>query len=93
MREDLRGEVTHTFIDMFGIEWPQYDNTKIYFITNVGNDRKIILSLLKDLNIEVLEEESIFRYIEIAIDNEEAAATLRKILKEDFDCGLQRDTG
>ena len=90
-RAELRGPITGTYIDMFGQAWDMYDQSKIWFVTNVGQDREEILSYLRALEeIEILEPNGIFKYIEIAVHNI-SINDLRLVLEKRFDCGLSQD--
>lgn len=91
LREYYRGPQTGTYFDMFGFEWVIFGKSKIYFVTNVGQRREILLTLIREFDsIVVLEEKSIFKYIELGIEDDAVAAALSEKLK-DFDCQLQGD--
>lgn len=87
-RSFLRGPQTSTYTDMFGMDWPMYENSTIYFVTNVGQKRQKVLEYLNSKSIEVLEENSIFGYIEISIPHYQAARVIELELDALFDCKL-----
>ena len=87
--KELRGPQTGVYVDMFDIEYPVFEQSKVYYVTNIGQSREEILEFLRDNDIEILEEKSMFKYICIAIQNEPTKIYLSEILKREFDCSLQ----
>jgi len=95
-RQKLRGPVTCTTTDMFGIDWNLYENSQIWFVTSVDHKpgfRKEVVKFLKSKGLEVLEEKSIFKWIEFVLPDPNKSTTLREELATLFDCGLQQDSG
>lgn len=95
-RQELRGPVTCTYTDMFGIDWDMYENTQIWFVTNVGHDpgfREKVVDFLKSKELEVLEEKSIFKWIEFVLPDKDKSTALGDELATLFDCGLHQDIG
>ncbi|MBX9690889.1 MAG: hypothetical protein K2Z81_00785 [Cyanobacteria bacterium] len=92
--EELRGPQTGEVIDMSGMAWTEYDDSKVWFVTNVGRDpqgRQSVINFLKDKNIEILEEESIFHYIRITLPDHSQWKSLNEELQQQFDCRLSHD--
>lgn len=88
-KTQLRGKQTDTYIDMFGIEWPVYSDSRIYWITDCGENRYRDLDVLHHLGVQILEEVSIFNWIEIVVENE---SQLKKV-KAAFGRRLMQDSG
>lgn len=86
-----RGHQTSTYTDMFGIEYPLFEQSKIYYVTNIGRQRAEILKFLDKKFIEVLEETSMFKYIMIVVRDINEVRQLETELKVNFDCGLLWD--
>lgn len=59
---------------------------------NVGGDRERILARLREHNIEILEEISIFEYISIAIMDKEKTKEIEALLLNKFEYELVSDT-
>ena len=103
MREDqtnqifeLLGAPTGTMIDMFGLEWNMYNNSKVYYITNIGDDRDEIISWLETHypSVRIVEKVSIFKYICITHEDNECIKALEKHITSVFnDLSIMRDTG
>lgn len=87
---ELLGEVTNVYTDSFGLDWNQYYNSKLYFIQNVGSDREAILKELAE--IEVVDSNGVFGYIEVAIHSEEQKQFV-KDLSAKHGCYFVQDTG
>lgn len=86
-----KGPITGIYTDMFGIKYPLYENSKIYYVQNVGQKRQELLEFLVAKNIKVLEEISMFKYIMILIHEPDEAKQLEIELKASFNCTLLRD--
>lgn len=90
---ELRGKQTETYTSFGGKDsdgFPIYGDSKVYYVTNVGQDRAEILTLLEDFNVEILEEVSMFKYICIALEKEEVS-NIDTLLRTIFNSPLQWD--
>lgn len=79
------------FIDMFGTEFPQYPQSQVYFITNVGDQRALYLQMLRGNGIEVLEEVSSFKYIKVRLAPDQVE--LVRGLMKPHDSDVMQDAG
>ncbi len=86
-----RGPRTGIYVDMFDIEWPLHEESKIYYVQNIGQRRQMVLEYLATKNIKVLREESVFKWIEIVILEPEEVRQLEIELKANFGCTLLWD--
>lgn len=84
--EELRGPITWYYTDMFGMDFPIFGDSKLVYISNIGKNRKDCLKWLKENNIEILRNESIFRWILVAPTDDQIPA-----LKEKFGRDLKWD--
>ena len=95
LREKYLGPITGVYVDTFGVEYHIFDKSKLYYIQNVGQHRKVILDYLdmyyKD-SVIVIEPNSIFKYIEIAVTKPEVYKDLFSYLHH-IKCYLVREDG